>query len=218
MTLNTQMETLFAGIKANAPPPVIAKAVAIFDRLEAARLGQTAPKPGDRAPDVNLSSLDGATTTLADLVAAGPVTLMFYRGRWCPFCSLALTAYDKLADAFAAGGAPLVAVSPQTVAETRTMAANRPFAIRLMSDPQNAAAEAFAIAWSLTDDEKQLYAAFGSMLDAANGDDRWQLPAPAVFIIDRERTVRWSHVDPNHTRRIEPDAVLAALQELRLAA
>ncbi len=127
-----------------------------------------------------------------------------------------LRAFDKQADEFETAGARLIAVSPQTVAESQLTASERDLSMQVLSDPHNAAAEAFEIAWSLTADEKELYKAFGSMLDAANGDDRWQLPAPAIFIIDRSGVVRWSHVDPNHTRRPEPSDVLATLRGLRL--
>ena len=71
------------------------------------------------------------------------------------------------------------------------------------------------MAWALTEEERTLYAAFDSKLDIANGDNRWQLPAPATFIIDQAGMVRWAWVDSNWTRRPEPTDVLAALRALQ---
>ncbi len=167
MTLNAQLTELFEEMQQKAPPPVIAKAVAIFERLEVAHTGQSAPKPGDRAPIVDLTSMENTSVSLKSLLDNGPVVLIFYRGRWCPFCDLMLRAFDKQADEFETAGARLIAVSPQTVAESQLTASERDLSMQVLSDPHNAAAEAFEIAWSLTADEKELYKAFGSMLDAA---------------------------------------------------
>ena len=141
--------------------------------------------------------------------------MIYYRGRCCPFCDLTLRAFDAQADAFKAAGARLVGVSPQTVAESIKTADERSLGFEVVSDPHNAAAQAFSLAWALTEEERALYTALDSKLDVANGDDRWELPAPATFIIDQAGTVRWAWVDTNWTRRPEPVDVLAALRALR---
>jgi peroxiredoxin len=46
------------------------------------------------------------------------------------------------------------------------------------------------------------------------GDDAWELPIPATYVLDRGGTVALSFVDPDYTRRLEPSAILAALGEL----
>ena len=217
MSLNAQLQALFDSIKGQAPPPVIEKALAIFKRLRDAGLGEEAPKAGDKAPDVQFKTLENETVALSSLLASGPVVLVFYRGRWCPFCDLTLRAFEKEAAAFEAAGARLIAVSPQTVVESQLTASERGISMQLLSDFHNAAGSAFGVVWSLTEEEKQLYKSFNSLLDAANGDDRWQLPAPAIFVIDRSGVVRWSHVDPDHTRRPEPGDVLETVKALRIA-
>ena len=47
-----------------------------------------------------------------------------------------------------------------------------------------------------------------------NGDDSWNLPMPARYIIDREGLVRYAEVSPDHTVRPEPEDTIAALKEL----
>ena len=44
--------------------------------------GERAPALASKAPDFELSALDGATFELAKARAAGPVVLVFYRGHW----------------------------------------------------------------------------------------------------------------------------------------
>jgi peroxiredoxin len=43
---------------------------------------ETPPKPGETAPDFELSDSTGAPQRLSDLCASGPLVLLFYRGHW----------------------------------------------------------------------------------------------------------------------------------------
>ena len=103
---------------------------------------------------------------------------------------------------------------PQTVENTEKTGQDRALRFDLCSDPRNEAAQAFGLTWQLTPEEQQLYAAFNAHLDQANGNQDWELPAPAAFVIDREGIIRWSWVDSNYTRRPEPTEIVAALRNL----
>ncbi|MGA3354415.1 MAG: redoxin domain-containing protein, partial [Acidimicrobiales bacterium] len=43
---------------------------------------------GDHAPNFTLPDALGQPVTLADLLAQGPVVVVFYRGEWCPYCNI----------------------------------------------------------------------------------------------------------------------------------
>jgi hypothetical protein len=63
----------------------VAVAIAAALSLGACRLPRPAgkvPEVGARAPDFELGGADGRTHRLADLLSAGPVVLVFYRGYW----------------------------------------------------------------------------------------------------------------------------------------
>ena len=187
----------------------------MFARLEREGVGQHAPGVGDKAPVVELVGADGAAAPLASLHAERPLVLLFYRGRWCPFCDLTLRAYEKAAGDIASAGAALAAVSPQTLVETAATGAERNLSYPLFSDPGNAASRAFGLDWQVQPGAEQaLYRGFGSHVDQANGDEEWRLPAPAAFVIDRAGIVRWAWTDSNWTLRPEPEAVLAAVRAL----
>jgi peroxiredoxin len=217
MTLGTDIQNTLAGFKGNAPPEIFQQIEAAIARLEAARIGADAPTPGTAVPETQLLSLSGAPVALQQLYSDHPLVLIFYRGRWCPFCNLTLRAYNSLVHDFEAAGARLVAVSPQTLEEAAATHAERGLEFELVTDPHNTAARAFGLAWSLTAEDRALYTAFGVNLEIVNGDDRWELPAPATFIIDRTGIVRWSSVDPNYTQRAEPAEVLDALKSVFVA-
>ncbi|WP_346674060.1 redoxin domain-containing protein [Nannocystis sp. SCPEA4] len=43
---------------------------------------ESTPKVGQLAPDFALTDSSGGTRRLSELVAAGPLVLIFYRGHW----------------------------------------------------------------------------------------------------------------------------------------
>lgn len=44
-----------------------------------------------------------------------------------------------------------------------------------------------------------------------NGDESWELPIPATFIVGTDGIITYASVDPDYTRRPEPEEVLAAI-------
>ena len=48
-------------------------------------------------------------------------------------------------------------------------------------------------------------------LPFTNGDESWQLPIPAVYVVDRDGTVRFAAVNPDYQQRPEPEEVLEQL-------
>jgi peroxiredoxin len=52
-------------------------------------------------------------------------------------------------------------------------------------------------------------------LPGINGDDSWELPVPATYVVSRDGRVALSAVDVDYRNRLEPDAILATLRSLR---
>ena len=84
----------------------------------------------------------------------------------------------------------------------------------VLSDPGNAVAALFGLAFELPPDLKEIYGKFGIDLARYDGDDSWTLPMPARFVIDRDGRIRAADVDPDYTRRPEPEKTLADLAKL----
>jgi peroxiredoxin len=61
---------------------------------------------------------------------------------------------------------------------------------------------------------RPLYLRWGLDVPAYNGEDSWEVPVPATYLIDRDSVVRAAHVDKNYTRRMEPRLILEALRQL----
>ncbi len=84
----------------------------------------------------------------------------------------------------------------------------------VLSDPGSAYAAQLGVAFDLPDDLAAVYGKLGINLPKHNGEDRWQLPMPGRFVIDREGIVRVVDVDPDYTNRPEPQKTLDDLAAL----
>lgn len=103
---------------------------------------------GDVAPDFTLPGVDDGrevTWSLADH-RGGPVVIVFYPGDGTPVCTVQLVTYTDEIAAFAAVGATVVAMSPQSVESHRAFAEdNGGFAFPLLADEERAVGEAYGI-------------------------------------------------------------------------
>ena len=174
----------------------------------------TALGVGDRAPDFELPDIDGGTVRLYDLLADGPVVLAFYRGAWCPYCNTSLQGYQsELGDILDAGGY-LVAVSPQAQVGSQEMAESNALSFPVLSDAGNRVSRAYGLVFQVDDDARAQYQAVGIDLPAVNGADAWELPVPATYVIDSDRTIRAAFVEADYTRRADPRDVIRAVREV----
>ena len=84
----------------------------------------------------------------------------------------------------------------------------------MLLDPGNRVAELFGIAYQLPEALQQLYLSFGIDLPRYNGDDSWQLPLPARYLIDQKGVIRDAAVSVDYTDRPNVEKTLTALKGL----
>ena len=190
----------------------------VLDSLDAgaAELGARtwpAKAVGDTAPDFELPDARGGSVTLGSLRRDGPVVLVFYRGAWCPYCNLQLRAFQAALEDIRADGATLVAISPQTPDKSLTLAEQAELAFPVLSDVGNAVARSYGLVFTLGAADRELHSGIGIDLTAFNGDDTWELPAPAVFVVDPDGTIRFASVAGDYRWRVGPDEVVTALRD-----
>src|ERR1700677_1896010 len=93
------------------------------EALAAAGVPADAPQVGQTLPDADLLDVNGNPVTLYGLLGGRAAVLVFYRGEWCPWCNLALHAYqEQLVPHLDEGGVPLIALSPQKPDHSLVMA------------------------------------------------------------------------------------------------
>jgi peroxiredoxin len=170
---------------------------------------------GGQAPAFILADPDGHPVSSADLLKQGPLVATFYRGVWCPYCNMDLQALQEALPEIETRGARLVAISPQTAANSRRSQRENKLAFPILTDPHNDVAAGFGLRFGLPDYLVDLYKnAFKNNLDLVNGDDSWTLPMPARFIIGQDSVIRYAEVNPDYTRRPDPSELLPVLDQL----
>ena len=185
-----------------------------FEKLMQSDAGANAPTSGDDAPDFVLPNVRGGTTQLSDLLKDGPVVLNFYRGGWCPFCNLEFKALSDILPQIQAMGASLVGISPETPDASLSTIEKHNLPFEVLSDVGNKIAGRYGLLMTVYEELRPLYQQWGIDIPAANGDDSFQLPIPATYVIKQDGTVQACYVDKNYTSRMEPQDILAALESL----
>ncbi len=112
-------------------------------------------------------------------------------------------------------GASLIAISPQRPTDSQATQAKLSLEFPVLSDPGNAAARRFGLVFQLPEYLRPIYEKFGINLAEANGDASFELPVPATYVIDKDGTIRWAHLNLDYRTRAEPSDVLAALDALK---
>ena len=165
--------------------PMAAKAsagiVAAFDEeqagLDAAGIPPGIAAPGTAMPDGDLLDVAGAVTNLAAIRDGTAAVVVFYRGAWCPYCNIALRAYQaELAPALAERGVRLIAVSPQKPEGSMRTRERNKLSYNVVSDPANKIAAELGILTAPTDEAAAAQAKAGLDLESVNADGTPVLP------------------------------------------
>jgi peroxiredoxin len=188
---------------------------ASFEKLHASHTGEHAITAGDIAPDFSLPDATGAAVSLRNKLNEGPVILSFYRGGWCPFCNLELQALQALLPEIRALGASLIGISPETPDKSMTTAEKHQLEFDVLSDIGNKTARDYGLIFTVYEEMRPLYLKWGLDVPASNGDNSWELPVPATYVIDSNGVARAAHVDKDYTKRMEPEQILAALRDIK---
>jgi peroxiredoxin len=185
------------------------------DRAYAAMaVANRTPRQGEQAPDFVLASQGGGIIELSREVARGPVVLLFFRGGWCPYCSIMLRAWQEVLPAVEAAGGRVLAISPEAQRGCQETAWRDLLDFPVLSDRGNRVAESYGLVYEVPPRVRELLLKFGHDIPCINGTDDWRLPLGATFVVDRDRRIRLAHIDPAIYRRLEPERVLAALRQV----
>jgi peroxiredoxin len=193
------------------PPDTQMVHARVISELKEKRLAATVLPVGSKAPAFELNDHNGKPVSSTELLSKGHLVLCFFRGRWCPFCVGQLEAMNLLLPRIEEAGASLVAISPQTVQQSFFMVDQHKLRFPLLSDAGNHVAREFGLVYRVPDDQQAIYRRAFVNLPFANGDDSWELPIPATFIVDRNHTILYASADEDYTHRPEPDEILERL-------
>ena len=209
------LQSDLAGIADGLPPEAARVIDGHIARLRAGGAGSAALEVGDTVPNFILPDAHGNAVALRALLLSGPAVLVFYRGRWCPYCNAELTAFQLALPEIAARGARLVAISPEMPDASLTADEIDRLDFEVLTDAGNRVARQFGLVYALDGEARALLETHGVDLARHHGDEAWELPVPAVFIVGRDRRIVFATADPDYRRRADPADVVTALDQLQ---
>ena len=199
------------------PQPVKEVMADAIRELKESDVMSKALKKGGSMPEFTLPDANGKAVSSKDLLAKGPLVVVFYRGGWCPYCNLQLRALQNELETIHSLGAELVAISPQTPDESLSHAEIVAVGYPVLGDQDAAAATQYGVAWEVPEFllehmrvDRQL-----ELVKINNGNGT-VLPIPAVFVVDQHGKVAWRSVDVDYRSRAEPAEIISVLEMLAM--
>ena len=184
----------------------------VIAELQQRRIAEGTLAAGTKAPAFELADHNGKLVSSTELSTKGRLIICFFRGRWCPFCVGQLEAMNLLIPEIQAAGASLIAISPQTVQQSFFMADQHKLQFPLLSDVGNDLARQFGVVYRVPEFQQAVYRRAFINLPLANGDESWELPIPATYLVERDGTVIYASSNPDYTERPEPGEILSAVK------
>ncbi|WP_462179933.1 peroxiredoxin-like family protein [Pseudoalteromonas gelatinilytica] len=214
MSLKTQIDAFEVQKKANVPADILNLMDVTTEKLIAEQLSEHALRVGDKFPAFELPDSKGKQISSTELLSKGSLVLSFYRGGWCPYCNLELRALNNMQQAFADQHAQLVAVSPQLPDESLSTQQQNELAYTVLSDVANSLAKKCGLVFTLDERLIPIYDQLGLDIPKANGDDSYELPLPATYVIDSQGVIHFAFAHEDYTLRAEPLDVLNAVKAI----
>jgi peroxiredoxin len=216
MSLNQQLDSLTAKLRAMVPAERLAVVDRFADDLAKSGLANRTLKTGDLSPEFELPDGDGMLWRSEDLLRSGPLVIVFYRGRWCAYCNAQLGALQEVHSQIATAGASLVAISPQTQKHSYMTRDMHKLRCPVLSDQGNQVARKFGLVYKLSPELQAMYESIMTKLPGYSGDQSWELPLAAIYIVQSDSKISWSRIDADWRKRPEPEELLRVLEKEQL--
>lgn len=173
-------------------------------------------KVGMTAPDFTAPTYTGNKVTLSDYYKKGPVVLIFYRGAWCPYCSLHLKSFQGHLEEFKQLGATVLAVSVDKPEYGQAITKKEGLGFEVVSDPQADILQAYHVVYKVPDELAQKYLnEYHLDLEAHSGRKDHVIAVPATYVIDETGKIVFAYANADYKVRTKPEEVLSVLSSLK---
>ena len=149
------------------------------------------------------------------LLRSGPAVISLNRGHWCPYCKLELRSLAAIHDEIRQLRARIVSIMPDTATFTGDYAKQNRLPFPILSDMDLGYSLLLGLIFWVGTEIQRLYQDAGVELERYQGNEAHFLPMGAKFIVGQDGLIKARQVNIEFRERMEPEAVLAVLRELR---
>ena len=147
------------------------------------------------APPFELPTQKGEMQSLQDYLSKGPVLLAFHRGTWCPNCRRKFSELAQHAREYVARGVQVVTVVAQSSDVVKRYVEDQGLPFNILIDESRDVLKAYGVWHRL-------------------GLDAWNIARPALFVIDRAGTIRYSFVSQHQDEFPTHEDIMKELDKL----
>jgi peroxiredoxin len=196
--------------------PEFAKAYdELVERLKVLDQGQVGPKLGELMPRFDLPDESGHLISLSSLLQTGPVVISINRGHWCPYCKLELRSLAAINNEIERLGARVVSIMPDSAGFTDAYITNNDLPFPVLSDIDLGYSLLLGLIFWVGVEIQKLYQEVGVELEKYHGNQAYFLPMAAKFIVGCDGLVKARQVNIEFRERMEPEAIIKTLENLR---
>jgi peroxiredoxin len=196
--------------------PEFAKAYdELVERLNVLDQGNVGPKLGELMPRFDLPDESGHLISLSSLLQIGPVVISINRGHWCPYCKLELRSLAAINSEIERLEARVVSIMPDGELFTHAYVANNNLPFPVLSDIDLGYSLSLGLIFWVGTEIQKLYKEAGVELEKYHGNQAYFLPMAAKFIVGRDGLVKARQVNIEFRERMEPEAIMTTLENLR---
>jgi len=208
MTLEEQLKQMKEATIERMPTSIMQVFENGINDVRKSGLKEKALQVGNYIPDIPLTNSNEEAISLSELQKTDYLILNFYRGGWCPYCNMELRAYEKLRTDFNLLNTDVIGVSAEKIEFTTQTTNKNLLSFPLLTDVDAQLMKAIGIVFPLDKASKEEYVNFGIHLDKLHGNSSFNLPVPAVYIINKNREIIYTHIEEDYMTRLEPSTLL----------
>lgn len=176
--------------------------------LKQSGIENTIPKVGDTFPDLKLEG-----KKVSEWLTSGMLVVTFYRGGWCPYCVKQLKELNDSLSRLTSTQATLIAISPETEMSVRKTKNKNNLDFLLHSDAKNQLAKQLQLVFKVDKEVVSEYKSLGINLEESQGNQAYELPIPATFVINKDRKIVYVFADADYTKRAAISDIINAIKK-----
>ena len=213
MTLQEQVKQMRDATSERMPKAIIEVFINSISEIKTNKLKESALQVGDKIEDYSLTDIEGKSINLSTFIQSDYLILNFYRGGWCPYCNMELREYDRLKNDFKEQGANIIAISPEIPELANQTTDKNKLSYPVLTDTDSLFMKKVGIVFQLDEDSKREFVNFGMDFTKINGNEDFELPVPAVYVINKNMEVVFVHFEEDYMTRLEPSELLEIIEK-----
>ncbi|WP_269237587.1 peroxiredoxin-like family protein [Flavobacterium flavigenum] len=163
---------------------------------------------GEKIPNLILKTSENKDINVFDLIRTKKTVLIFYRGGWCPYCNLHLSALAETEKQVLDLGYQIIAISPDAPENLKITVEKNKVKYTLLSDSKGELIKAFGIAFEAPENYKSVINVH------SKGVNTNFLPVPSLFVVNTDGDILFEYISPDFRHRITSELLVSVLKNL----